>query len=379
MSQFHQETVAVHAGHHIDRSSGAVAMPITMSVTFEQAPDARHDGDYFYASAGNPNRAALETALAALEGGHAAVAFASGHAAIISVLRTLRPGDHVLVPADVFQGTMRVLTQVLAKWGITHDVVDMTSLEKVRAAFLPNTRLVWTETLSNPLLLVTDIAGIVNLAHSYGAEVAVDNSFVTPVFQRPLEAGADYVVHATTKYLGGHADVMGGAVIVGAPSAGFDDLRLRRWYEGPVPSPFDCWLIHRGLKTLPARMRVHAANAEQVAAFLAGHPAVEQVHYPGLASHPHHALAGRQLSAYGGLVSFQVHGGKEAALKVLSQVRLLIRATSFGCAESLIQHQASSPTHGPGTGLAENLLRISVGLEHPDDLIADLDQALRSP
>lgn len=376
MNNLRQQTLAVRAGHRIDPGSGAVVTPITMSVTFERAPDVRHEGDYHYASAGNPNRAALEAGLAAIEGGHAAVALSSGHAAIASVLRTLNPGDHVLVPQDVFQGTMRLLTQVLPKWGISHDVVDMTSLDAVRAAFTPDTRLVWTETLSNPLLRVTDIAAVAELAHSHGAALAVDNSFVTPIFQRPLASGADYVVHASTKYFGGHADVMGGAVIAGRPSPAFDDIQIRRWYEGAVPSPFDCWLIHRGLKTLTCRMSTHAASAERIARFLDGHPAVDQVHYPGLESHPQHELAGRQLSGYGGLLSFQVHGGRQAALEVVSRAGLFVRATSFGCPESLIQHQASAPTHGTGTGLAENLLRLSVGLEHPDDLIADLDQAL---
>jgi cystathionine gamma-synthase len=367
----------VHAGRPVHRDTDAVAPPIILSVAFEGDPDSPASDAYHYTTAGNPNRTELEVALAELEGGSDAAAFATGSAAIVSVLRTLAPGDHVLVPDDVFQGTVRLLTRVLARWGIEHDRVDMTSLDSVRAAVRPNTRLLWTEVLSNPLLKVTDVEALARIAKEHEAACAVDNTFVTPVFQQPLQYGVDYVVHASTKYLAGHGDVHGGAVIIGpgAPAA-FEDIRQRQWFEGAVPSPFDCWLIRRGLKTLPFRMRAHAQGAGEVARFLETHPAVRRVHYPGLADHPRHDVAARVLSGFGGIVSFQPHGGPAAAMAAAARVRLFTRATSLGMPESLIQHQASAPTHGSGTGLPEDLVRLSIGLEHPDDLIADLDQAL---
>lgn len=371
------ETIAVHGGEKADHTRGAIAEPITLSVTFERDPDGAYSRGYFYSSKGNPNRNALESAFASLEGGKVAVAFASGCSVITAVLRTLKPDDHVLVPNDVFQGTIRLLSQVLPKWGIAYSMVEMTDIEAVRSAFRPNTRMIWTETLSNPLLKVTDLGLISDLARKRGAISVVDNTFVTPVFQRPLESGVDLVVHGTTKFVGGHGDVLGGIVVAGESSPVLDEIRQIQWLEGAVPSPFDCWLVHRGLKTLAYRMRGHAENALRVARALEHHPLIEVVHYPGLESHPQHLLAKRQLSGgYGGIVSIQVRGGREMATSVCAKVRVFTNATSFGNVESLIQHQASSPTHGTNTGLVENLLRLSVGLEHPDDLIADLEQAL---
>lgn len=372
------ETLAVHAGHAVDVASGAVAEPITLSVTYERDPDGGYSRDYYYSSKGNPNRTKLEACMAALEGGRAAVAFSSGTSAITAALRTLHPGDHVIVPDDVFQGTIRVLRDVLPKWGIAYDVVDMTDPDALVAAIRRTTKLVWTETLSNPLLKVTDLERIATIAHEHGAVCIVDNTFVTPIFQRPLELGVDLVVHASTKYLAGHGDVLAGAVIAREPNALIEEIRQIQFLEGAVPSPFDCWLVHRGLKTLACRMRGHANTALSVARFLESHPMVEAVHYPALESHPQHNLAERHLDGFGGVVSFQVRGGRRAAIDVVANVRLFTRATSLGTPESLIQHQASSPTHGTGTGLAENLLRISAGLEHPDDLIEDLAQALNA-
>jgi cystathionine gamma-synthase len=368
------ETQAVHAGQEIDPHSGAVVEPITLSVTFERDADGEHRRHYHYSKAGNPNRHSLERALADLEGSEDAVAYASGSAAVAAVLGTVEPGDHVLIPDDVYQGTARLLRLSFARWGVQFSAVDMTDLAAIRAALQSRTRLVWTEALSNPLLKVTDVAAVAEIAHQYGAACAVDNTFVTPVFQRPLTAGVDYVVHATTKFLSGHADVLGG--VVAANSARLAPLRTRQWVEGAVPSPFDCWLTRRGLKTLPLRMRAHANGAAKIAEFLQSHSAVRAVHYPGLPAHPGHHLAKRVLDGFGGIVSFQVRGGQPAATGVAARVRLFTRATSLGSTESLIQHQASAPTHGPGTTLAEDLLRLSVGLEHPDDLIADLAQAL---
>lgn len=373
------ETVAVHAGRNPDVGPGAVVDPIHLSVSFQRDPDGGHPGGHFYSVAGNPNRDSLEESVRALEQGGTATAFSSGSAAITAVLRTLlKPGDHVIVPVDVFQGTVRILRDVLAEWGISHTVVDMSDVTAVEAAFSERTRLVWAEALSNPLLQVADIARLSDVAHAHGARLVVDNTFVTPVFQRPLGLGADAVVHASTKYLGGHGDVVGGVVVNRHDDGAAEQLRRLQWREGAVPSPFDCWLVHRGLKTLPWRMRAHADNAMRVAEFLSGHRAVEAVYHPGLDSHPQHSLAKAVLDGFGGVVAFQVNGGRESALRVAARVEVFTHATSLGQPDSLIQHQASSPTHGSGTGLAENLLRLSVGLEHPDDLIDDLDHAFEA-
>jgi cystathionine gamma-synthase len=372
------ETVAIHVGHSVDDVSGAVAKPITLSVTFERDGDGSYSRGYFYSSKGNPNRNTLETAFAALEEGQVAVAFASGCSAIAAILRVLKPGDHVLVPNDVFQGTIRILRELLPKWGITHTVVEMTDIEAVRLAFQPATRMVWMETLSNPLLKVTDLTALAELAHERKAISVVDNTFVTPVFQRPLTQGVDLVLHATTKYIGGHGDVLGGIVVAREAGPVIEEIRKIQSLEGSVPSPFDCWLVHRGLKTLAYRMRGHAENAMKVARALQSHPEIEAVYYPGLKSHPQHLIARRQLcGGFGGVVSIQVRGGREAAMAVCANVKLFTHATSLGEVESLVQHQASSPTHGSDTGLVENLLRLSIGLEHPEDLIADLEQALQ--
>lgn len=368
------ETQAVHAGTEVDPHSGAVAEPITLSVTFERDPDGGHSRGYHYGKAGNPNRRSLEEAVAALEQGEDSVAYASGSAAIAAVLGTVRPGEHVLIPDDVFQGTVRLLRLSLARWGVQFSAVDMTDLPAVSAALRPRTRLIWVETLSNPLLKVTDLSAVAAIAHEHGALCAVDNTFVTPVFQRPLSCGVDYIVHAATKYLSGHADAMGGIVVASAGRLG--QLRAVQWAEGAVPGPFECWLIRRGLKTLPLRMRAHAAGAARVAEYLQAHPVVLDVRYPGLGSHPQHELARQILDGFGGIVSFRVRGGHATAIRLAATVRLFTRATSLGAPESLIQHQASAPTHGTGTALTEDLLRLSVGLEHPDDLIDDLDRAL---
>ncbi|MGW0811229.1 trans-sulfuration enzyme family protein [Nonomuraea sp. NPDC002799] len=369
------ETLAVHAGLGPDPQTGAVVEPITLAVSFERDPDGGHRRGYHYSSAGNPNRMSLEKGLAALEGGTGAVAYASGSAAISAVLGTVPAGDHIVIPDDVFQGTVRLLTESLSRWGVTFSTVDMTDRRAVRSALRPRTRLIWTEGLSNPLLKVTDLEAIAAIAHDHGAACAVDNTFVTPVFQRPLTYGVDYVVHAATKHMSGHADVLGGAVITADPER-LESLRTLQWVEGAVPSPLDCWLTRRGLKTLPLRVRAQTATAQTIAEYLLTHPAVTAVHYPGLHCHPQHELATRILGGFGSIVSFQVSGGPQAAVAVAAGVRLFTRATSFGAIESLIQHQASAPTHGPGSSLPQNLLRLSIGLEHATDLIADLDQAL---
>ena len=368
------ETIAVHAGHAVDPGTGAVTPAIHPSTTYERAPDGTYPRGYLYSRNDNPNRSALEACLAALEGGAAAAAFASASAATSAVFLALRPGDHVVAPADAYHGTLRLLRETFAAWGLQTTFVDMTAPEAVAGALRPGTRLVWVETPSNPLWKVADIARLAALARDAGALCVCDNTTATPILQSPLRLGADLVVHATTKYLGGHGDVMGGAVVGREPGGLFDRVRALQAAGGAVPSPFDCWLVLRGVRTLPWRMRAHSANAERLADFLAGHAGVEAVHYPGLATHPGHDVARRQMAGFGGMLSVQVRGGAAAAMAVAARLRVFTRATSFGGTESLVEHRAS--IEGPGTRTPENLLRLSVGLENADDLIEDLARAL---
>lgn len=371
----HRETLAVHAAHGPDTATGAIAQPITLSTTFERAADGSLPHGYLYARDANPNRASLERALAALEGGATAAAFSSGQAATMAVFQALSPGDHVILPTSVYYGTRRLLDAVFGRWGVTMTSVDMRDAENVASAVNRATKLVWVETPSNPLLAVADIARIAEIAHDAGACCAVDNTWATPIGQQPLALGADLVMHSTTKYLGGHSDVMGGGLVAREDDEFFQRVRAVQTAGGAIAAPFDCWLVVRGIKTLPHRVRAHSANAAAVAEFLEAHPKVEAVHYPGLASHPGHAIAARQMTAFGGMVSVQVRGGRDASLRVKANVQLFTRATSLGGPESLIEHRAS--VEAPGSGTPDNLLRLSIGLEHPDDLIADLDQALR--
>jgi cystathionine gamma-synthase len=371
----HPETLAVHGAHGPDAATGAVAPAIHLSTTFERAADGSLPHGYLYARDANPNRVSLERVLATLEGGAAAAAFSAGQAATMAVFQSLSSGDHVIIPASVYYGTRKLAEQVFARWGLTTTSVDMRDAENVAAAIRPETRLVWVETPSNPLLAVADIARIAALAHEAGARCAVDNTWATPVGQRPLALGADLVMHSSTKYLGGHGDVTGGALVARADDDFFQRVRTVQTAGGAIPSAFDCWLVVRGIKTLPHRIRAHTANAMAVATFLEAHPNVEAVHYPGLRSHPGHEIAARQMSAFGGMVSVQVRGGRDASLRAKAGVRLFTRATSLGGPESLVEHRAS--VEAPGSGTPDNLLRLSIGLEHPDDLVADLDQALR--
>jgi len=372
--QMHVETLAVHGAHGADAATGAVAPPIYLSTTFEREADGSLPHGYLYARDATPNRTALERVLAALEGGRAAAAFSSGMAATMAVFQSLAPGDHVILPASVYYGTRKLLDQVFARWGLTMTSVDMQNADNVVPALRPTTRVVWVESPSNPLLAVADIERIAAISHDAGARCAVDNTWATPVAQRPLALGADLVMHSTTKYLGGHGDVTGGALVAREEDEFFQRIRTVQTAGGAAASPFDCWLVVRGIKTLPYRVRAHTANAMAVAEFLASHPKVEAVHYPGLASHPGHAIAARQMSAFGGMVSVQVRGGREASLRVKSRLQVFTRATSLGGPESLVEHRAS--VEAPGSGTPDNLLRLSIGLEHADDLIADLDQAL---
>lgn len=369
------ETLCVQAGRGVDPMTGAVASPLHLSTTFERAPDGSFPGGFSYIREQNPNRGDLESLLARLEGGVACRAFASGTAAAAAIFQSLRPGDRVLAPNEAYYGTPTLLRESFVPWGLEVDFVDMADLGAVEAALARPARLVFIETPSNPLITVCDIAAICELARAAGAQVAVDNTWATPLLQRPLEHGADFSLHSTTKYLGGHSDAMGGAVVAREESELFERITLTQKHAGAVPSPWDCWLILRGIRTLPVRMRAHCANARAVAEFLAGHPGVEQVLYPGLAGDARgHEIAKRQMSDFGGMVSVEVPGGRERAFEVAARLRVFTRATSLGGVESLVEHRAS--IEGAFTRAPEGLLRMSIGLENAKDLIEDLDQAL---
>jgi cystathionine gamma-synthase len=368
------ETTAVHAGRRIDAATGAVTPAIQLSTTFERGPDGEYPRGFSYAREDNPNRRALEECLTALEGGKQALAFSSGMAVATAILQGLEPGDHILAPDDVYYGFKKLIGEVFAKAGLETDYVDMADLKAVRDAVRPATRLVWVETPSNPLLKIADLTGIAEIARLAKAIGICDGTFATPVLQRPLDCGIDMVTHSTTKYIGGHSDVVGGALITRFDNYLFERARKAQQFGGATPSPFDCWLTLRGVATLPYRVRAQSENARQIAEFLREHKAVEAVHYPGLPSHPGHAIAARQMTGFGGMLSVQVRGGREQAMGVAARVRLFTRATSLGGPHSFIEHRAS--IEGPGSKTPQNLLRMSAGLENVEDLIADLEQAL---
>jgi len=368
------ETLAIHADEGQDPHTGAVVPPITLSTTFLRAEDGSYPSGNVYTRAGNPNRNGLERTLAALEGGAAAAAFASGQAASYAIFQTLQPGDHVIAPAVAYHGTLSSLRDVLSRWQLEFSLVDMSNPDAVRAALRPNTRMIFGETPANPMLTICDLEAITEIGHQHGALVVVDNTWATPVAQNPFQYGVDLVMHSTTKYIGGHSDVLGGAVIAREANELFERIRLIQSIGGGVPSPFDCWLLLRGIRTLPYRVRAHSENAIKVAQFLYDHPMIERVLYPGLPDHPGHEIAARQMRYFGGMLSCQVVGGPENARRVASRTKLFAQATSLGGTESLIEHRAS--VEGPYTTTPHNLLRISVGLEHPDDLIEDLAAAL---
>src|SRR5688572_10018117 len=320
------ETIAAHAGHSPDAATGAVTPPIHLSTTFEREPDLTYRAGHLYARYSNPNRLSLESCLAQLEGGGAAACFASGSSATSAVLQSLQPGAHILLPGDAYYGTIKLARDIFGRWGLTYSCIDMTDVRNVERAITPDTRLLWLESPSNPLVRVVDIAAIAKLAREAGAWTVVDNTWATPVLQRPLALGADLVMHSVTKYLGGHSDVLGGALVARAEDHPlFTRVRVVQQNAGAVPSPFECWLTMRGIRTLPWRVRAQTANAERVAAFLASHEKVEAVHYPGLASHPAHELAKRQMSAPGAMLSFQVRGGRDAAIAMTNKLRVITR------------------------------------------------------
>ena len=369
------ETLAVHAGREPDPATGAVREPIQLSTTFERDADGSYPRGHYYSRTSNPNRSSLERALAALEGGADAVAFASGSAATLAAFSRAAPGGRIVCSSDCYHGTAKQLRELLPKWGLTAEFVDTTDIAAVARALESPAAMLWVETPSNPLLRVSDIAALAALAHQRGVLFACDNTFASPILQRPLDLGADLVMHSTTKYLGGHSDVLGGALVVRESGDVRDRLRDFQGTAGGVPSPFDCWLVLRSLATLPLRVRAQAASAAAVAGFLAADRRVERVYYPGLATHPGHALASRQMhEGFGAVLSFQVPGDAAAAMRVAARTKIFTRATSLGGVESLIEHRASM--EGARSLTPQNLLRTSIGLEAASDLIADLDAAL---
>ncbi len=379
MSDHAFATRAIHAGQEFDPTTGAIIPPIYQTSTLVQDGIGGLRNGYEYNRAANPTRSSLETQLAALEGGTAALSFASGLAAEDALLRgVLKPGDHVLLGNDVYGGTYRLLTRVLAPWGIETTTVELADTDALRAAIRPQTKIVWLETPSNPLLKIVDIEQIAEIAHAAGAVVVVDNTFASPALQQPLALGADLVVHSTTKYLGGHSDVLGGAVVFGDDRF-FEQVKFQQFAVGAVSAPLDAWLTTRGIKTLALRMRQHSENAQAIAEWAQSRPEIEKVFYPGLASHPGHDIAGRQMSGFGGMLSLGLTDGPAAARAFAESTELFQLAESLGGVESLIGYP-SEMTHASvrGTPLAvpENVVRLSVGIEDAADLIADLDQGL---
>ncbi len=372
------DTLAIHAGYEPDPIHGAVMPPIVLSTTFAQEGPGKHKG-FEYGRSGNPTRNALEGCIAALEGGTFGLTYASGCAATLNVLHLLKPGDHVVCGDDVYGGTFRIFDKIMKPLGLEATFLDMQDLGRVREAMRPNTKLVWLETPSNPMLKVFDITGIAEIAKKANAPLAVDNTFATPILQRPLDLGAAIVVHSTTKYLNGHSDAVGGAIVT-SDAALHERLRFLQNAMGAIPSPFDCYLVLRGLKTLPVRMRQHVASARVIAEKLAGHPQVARVHYPGLASHPGHALASRQMTGPGGMISFDLKGSLDQAAAFLRALRIFACAESLGGVESLAEHpaimtHASIPAENRrALGIADGLLRLSVGLESEGDLWGDLER-----
>jgi cystathionine beta-lyase/cystathionine gamma-synthase len=374
------ETLAIHAGNAPDPSTGAVNVPVYLTSTYVQKAPGVHSG-YEYSRTGNPTRAALEANLAALEGADYGLCFSSGCGATSTLAHWLGAGAHMIVADDVYGGTYRLFTQVFPQADRSFDFVDLTRPEALLEHIKPNTRAVWLETPTNPLLKLVDIEAVAKLAHARGLKVIVDNTFMSPFLQQPLALGADVVLHSATKYLGGHSDVVLGAVVT-SDQAIYEKVKYLQNAIGATPGPMDCYLALRGTKTLAVRMRQHEANAQELAAWLEAHPAVERVIYPGLASHPQHALAARQASGFGGMISVVVRGGLERATRVLERCELFSLAESLGGVESLIEHPAIM-THASipapvraGLGIVDGLIRLSVGIEHVEDLRADLARAL---
>jgi cystathionine gamma-synthase len=373
-------TSAIHAGQQPDPTTGAVIPPIHPSTTYVQdGVGGLRAGGYEYSRSANPTRTALQECLAALEGGRHGIAFGSGMGATDVLLRVLlRPGDHVVIPHDAYGGTFRIVDKVLAPWGVRYTPVDLGDIAALRTALRPQTRVIWCETPTNPLLGVADIAAVADVARTAAARLVVDNTFASPYLQSPLALGADVVLHSTTKYVGGHSDVVGGALVTGDDELA-EQLLFTQNATGSVPGPFDAWLTLRGVRTLAVRMERHSDNAERIAELLAGHPAVERVYYPGLPTHPGHEVAAKQMRRFGGMVSFTASGGRDAALRICTATELFTLAESLGGVESLIEHPAAM-THASVAGSAlavpDSLVRLSVGIEDVEDLVEDLRSAL---
>lgn len=368
------ETQAIHAGYEIDPSTGALAQAIHLSTTFERDPNGEYERGYQYIRNGNPNRLELEERLATLEGGAACAMFASGSAAMLMLLQALKTGDHLIAPADMYFGIQVILREILAPWGLETTFVDMAAdLSAVKAAVKDNTRMIITETPSNPMMKLTDIEAVGEIAHEIGAIYVVDNTIATSLFQSPFDLGADIVVHSTTKFISGHSDVLGGALIAKEETDFFEKIFRIQEIGGAVPDPHSCWLTLRGIMTMPVRVRAMHEYSCQVAQFLGEHPQIERVLHPALESHPQHDLFKKQMRGATGLFSFMVKGDAARAMAFTNHLNIIQRVTSFGGVRSKIEHRASIEE---GTSTPDNLLRISIGLEHPDDLIADIDQAL---
>jgi len=369
------ETIAIHGSSSHKSGSHSITPPMEPSTNFEHNEKGYQDGDYIYTRDRNPNRDQLEKVLAEMEKGEVCAAFSSGIAAMNSVLMSVEKGGHIIIPEDVYHGSRGLLEKFGKRWDVEYTSVDTTDLDKLEASFKSNTKLVLLETPSNPLLLITDLEEAIKLAHSNNARVCVDNTFATPLNTNPIIFGADLVMHSTSKFLGGHSDILGGAIISAKNDAFFDQIKTIQKSQGAVPSPRDCWLLSRSIRSFPYRMRAHNENAGKVAEYLESHPKVLKVNYPGLKNHKGHKIASSQMSGFGGMVSILIDGNYNDTLKIVANSKLIRRATSLGGIESLWEHRRSS--EGEASNTPENLIRFSVGLEHIDDLIEDLNQALQ--
>ncbi|CAN5364372.1 cystathionine gamma-synthase [soil metagenome] len=372
------ETKAIHAGLSIENPSKAIIPPISPSTIYEIDPSGRADEDLHYSRLGNPNRLQFEKLIATLEEGEAAAAFSSGIAAAVAVLQALNPGDHIIVPEDIYSGNRKMMKEIMIRWGLKADFINMTKIETIEEHIKPETKLIWIETPSNPLLRITDIKGVTELAetHSLAHKIRtiVDNTWPTPVNQLPIKSGADLVLHSTSKYFGGHSDILGGALITAKTDAFFERIRLIQQMAGGVPSPQDCWMLSRSTRTLAYRMKGHNKHAATIAGFLQSHKNVREVYYPGLESHPGHKIAKKQMTGFGGMISFLIQGIPDDAIKIVGKSKLIKRATSLGGVESTWEHRRSSEDAGSIT--PDNLIRLSIGLEHVDDILDDLEHAL---
>ncbi|RYG20008.1 MAG: aminotransferase class I/II-fold pyridoxal phosphate-dependent enzyme [Chitinophagaceae bacterium] len=367
------ETKAIHSLNTLTAATGDVSMPISLSTTFFRGEDGGYPGGFMYSRVSNPNRSALESVLTALEGGVDTCAFSSGNTAGMAIFQALAPGSHVIAPDDMYWGFKKQLQSIFGD-ALSFDFVDLTKIDAISSYIKPETKMIWAETPSNPLLKVTDIAAIAQICKAANLIFACDSTFASPILQNPIALGADIVMHSTTKYIGGHSDVLGGSLTTASNNSFWEKIRNIQQIGGAVPSPFDCFLLLRSIKTLAYRIKGHCENAFKLAQYLENHPKVETVYYPGLISHPQHEIAKMQMKNFGGMLSILVKGGAENAKKVVNSVHLFAQATSLGGVESLIEHRAS--VEGPDTKTPQNLIRISVGLEHIDDLTADLEQAL---